>query len=187
MRPQPPTNYLASYPADLTEKIRRMIEQGSLAGWLLSKYPDSHKVRTDKALYDYVVQLKDMYLRNAGPLNKVAFDSRLHVTSNALGMHTSKSQVHGSKLKAKREIHVAAIFRDMPPEFLRMIVVHELAHIKESEHNKSFYKLCCNMEPNYYQLEFDLRAYLTWLESGGKPLWSPNQPTHHACNPPFKA
>jgi len=26
-----------------------------------------------------------------------------------------------------------------------MIVVHELAHLKEREHNKSFYKLCENM------------------------------------------
>jgi len=53
-----------------------------------------------------------------------------------------------------------------------MIVVHELAHIKESDHNKAFYKLCCNMEPEYHQLEFNLRAYLTYIESGGEPLWS---------------
>ncbi|OIO71159.1 MAG: metal-dependent hydrolase [Zetaproteobacteria bacterium CG12_big_fil_rev_8_21_14_0_65_55_1124] len=176
MRPKPPTNYLAGYPAELTEKIQQMIEQNRLGDWLLQKYPHSHTVRSDKALYDYVIKLKDIHLRKAGPLNKVAFDSTLHLTRNALGMHTSKSRVHGAKLKASREIHVATVFKDMPPEFLRMIVVHELAHMKESEHDKSFYKLCCNMEPDYHQLEFEVRAYLTWLESGGEPLWSPNQP-----------
>jgi len=174
MRPKPPTNYLAGYPAELTEQISQMIGQKQLADWLLRKYPHSHAVRTDKALYDYVMQLKDTYLRNSRPLSKVAFDSTLHITRNALGMHTSKSRVHGARLKAKKEIHVATVFKDMPPEFLRMIVVHELSHMKEPEHDKSFYKLCCNMEPEYHQLEFELRAYLSWLESGGEALWSAN-------------
>jgi len=49
-------------------------------------------------------------------------------------------------------------------EFLRMIVVHELAHLKEFEHNKAFYQLCCHMEPDYHQLEFDLRVFLCWRE-----------------------
>jgi predicted metal-dependent hydrolase len=46
-----------------------------------------------------------------------------------------------------------------------MIVVHELAHLKESEHNKAFYRLCEFMQPGYRQIEFDLRLYLTHRES----------------------
>jgi hypothetical protein len=46
-----------------------------------------------------------------------------------------------------------------------MIVVHELAHLKEFEHNKAFYQLCTHMVPDYHQLEFDLRLYLTHLEA----------------------
>jgi predicted metal-dependent hydrolase len=75
-------------------------------------------------------------------------------------------------LKNRREIRVASVFRDMPHEFLRMIVVHELAHLKELEHNKAFYQLCLHMEPEYHQFEFDLRVYLTCLETTGQPLWS---------------
>jgi UTP pyrophosphatase len=41
-------------------------------------------------------------------------------------------------------------------------VVHELAHLKEMEHNKAFYQLCEHMLPGYAQLEFDLRLFLTW-------------------------
>ena len=44
------------------------------------------------------------------------------------------------------------------------LVVHELAHLKEMEHNKAFYQLCTHMLPDYHQLEFDLRVYLTWRE-----------------------
>ena len=49
-----------------------------------------------------------------------------------------------------------------------MIVVHELAHLKEKEHNKPFYNLCMHMEPDYLQLEFDLRLYLTHKQLSGQ-------------------
>ena len=172
MRPKPPPSYLAGYPVALAEEVQRLIKQGQLADRLLQKYPLAHAVRTDKALYDYVLELKGAYLRNAGQLSKVAFDSKLHVIQHALGTHTSISRVQGTKLKSKREIRVATVFKEMPPEFLRMIVVHELAHIKEREHDKAFYQLCRHMEPDYQQLEFDLRAYLIYLDASGQPLWS---------------
>jgi len=156
---------------DLIAQIQRLMDEDKLGEILLKKYPKSHQVRTDRALYEYVNGLKDQYLRKTGPLSKVAFDSKLHITANALGTHTRKSQKHGAKHKNKREIHIASLFKTTPPEFLRMIVVHELAHSKESDHNKAFYQLCEHMEPNYHQLEFDLRVYLSYLESGNTALW----------------
>jgi predicted metal-dependent hydrolase len=115
--------------------------------------------------------LKNDFLRNSEPLSKVAFDSKLHVIAHALGTHTTVSRVQGSKLKAKREIRVATLFKDVPVEFLRMITVHELAHIKEKAHDKAFYQLCTHMEPQYHQYEFDLRVYLTHLDEVGKLAW----------------
>lgn len=172
MQSHPPPKYLAGYPANLVAPVIRLIKEDRLTSILLQKYPQGHAVRTDKALYDYVTAIKDDYLRNAGQLSKVAFDSKLHVIRNALGTHTSISRVQGSKLKTKREIRVATLFREVPPEFLRMIVVHELAHMKERDHDKAFYQLCQYMEPDYFQLEFDLRAYLCHLEAGGRGLWA---------------
>lgn len=167
-----PLPYLAGYPAPLVEQVRQLIVQDKVADLLLKKYPDSHDVRTDKALYDYVLQLKNEHLRNAGQLSKVTFDSKLHVLRNALGTHTTISRVQGHNLKAKKEIRIATLFRDAPPEFLRMIVVHELAHMKQREHDKAFYKLCLHIEPGYGQLEFDLRVYLSYRDAGGTSLWS---------------
>ena len=173
MRLKPAPNYLAGYPTALTEQVQRLIDENRLADVLLKKYPLAHAVRTDKALYDYVHELKGEYMRSTGQLSKVAFDSKLHVIQNALGTHTSISRVQGTKLKSKREIRVATLFRETPPEFLRMIVVHELAHLREREHDKAFYQLCRHMEPDYHQLEFDLRVYLSHLAANGQPLWSP--------------
>jgi predicted metal-dependent hydrolase len=172
MKPKAPTNYLAGYPAALAAQVRQLIAQDRLAALLLQKYPQAHAVRTDKALYDYVQTLKGDFLRNTGQLSKVAFDNKLHVIRNALGTHTRVARVQGTQLKTKREIRVATVFREMPEAFLRMIVVHELAHLRELDHNKAFYQLCLHMEPDYPQLEFDLRAYLSHLEATGQALWA---------------
>ena len=172
MRPKPTTNYLAGYDPALVHNVRQLIEQNQLAEILLKKYPNAHAVRTDKALYDYVQEIKGEYLRNTGQLSLVAFDSTMHIIRQALGTHTRVSRVQGTKLKAKREIRVATMFKAMPPEFLRMIVVHELAHLRQGDHDKAFYQLCRYMEPDYHQLEFDLRVYLSHLDATGQALWS---------------
>lgn len=166
-----PLKYLTGYPPALIDQVRQLLAEGRLGELLRRKYPERHAVRTDKALYDYVGALKERYLRHAGPLSKVAFDSKLHIINNALGTHTSIARVQGDRLKAKREIRVSTLFCDLPADFLRLIVVHELAHTKERAHDKAFYQLCQHMEPAYFQLEFDLRAYLCHVEAGGPPMW----------------
>ncbi|MGH8061821.1 MAG: YgjP-like metallopeptidase domain-containing protein [Pseudoxanthomonas sp.] len=167
-----PLKYLIGYPEHLQAQVRTLIEQDRLGVILREKYGESHAVRNDRQLYEYTVQMKDRYLRKAEPLNKVVYDGKLQVVKHALGTHTTVSRVQGSKLKASREIRVASVFREAPAEFLKMIVVHELAHLKESEHNKPFYQLCMHMAPDYHQLEFHLRLYLTHLECG-KPQVNP--------------
>lgn len=163
--------YLAGYSDDIKTQVRTLLEQDRLGTILLQKYRRLHDVRTDRALYDYVMALKNDFLRNAAPLSKVAFDSKIEVVQHALGLHTAISRVQGGKLKAKREIRIAALFREVPPEFLKMIAVHELAHLKEREHDKAFYQLCTHMEPAYHQYEFDLRLYLTQVAAHGKLAW----------------
>jgi len=153
--------YLQGYPENLLAQVTSLIEQNRLGEVLQKRYPDMHNVTTDKALYQYTQDLKSQFLRNAPPINKVAYDNKIHVLNNALGLHTAISRVQGGKLKAKAEIRVATVFRNAPEAFLRMIVVHELAHLKEKDHNKAFYQLCCHMEPHYHQLEFDTRLWLT--------------------------
>ena len=164
--------YLHGYPAETLARVEKMLQEDRVAQWLLGKYPQAHTVRTDRALFDYVQALKAEHLRGAEPLAKVAFDAKLQVVQHALGTHTTIARVQGSKLKAKREIRVASLFKHVPEDFLKMIAVHELAHLKERQHDKAFYQLCNYMEPRYHQLEFEVRVYLTHLEASGTRLWS---------------
>lgn len=139
--------------------------ENRLGEYLHKKYPESHGIQNNKALYEYAVELKQTYLKNAVPIDKVIYDNHLTVDHHALGLNTAISRIQGGKLKAKKEIRIAALFKNTPAAFLRMIVVHELAHLKERDHNKAFYQLCEYMEPNYHQLEFDLRVFLTYQQS----------------------
>lgn len=156
--------YLAGYPPAVLARVLELIAEGRLAETVSRRYPAGHDVGNDRALYDYVGKLKARYMRNAPPLAKVQYDMKVHVVRNALGTHTTVSRVQGGNLKAKREIRVASLFKQAPAAFLKMIVVHELAHLKEREHDKAFYALCMHMEPEYHQLELDVRLWLTALE-----------------------
>lgn len=156
--------YIAHYPEQIQIQAGLLISQGRLGAYLEKKYPDLHQIQSDKALYQYVTELKNQYMRKSSPLSQVSYDSKLQIVKHALGLHTYQSRVQGNKLKSHNSIKVAALFKSAPPEFLRMIVVHELAHFREKEHNKAFYQLCCHMEPDYHQFELDTRLWLHWRE-----------------------
>lgn len=155
---------LSGYPPALIQQARELLDAGRLMEVLRQRHGEAHAVRDDAALYAYVQALKTRHLRNAPPLQHVGYDAKLRVLQHALGTHTRRTQVQGAKLKMRREIRVATLFKQAPAALLRMIVVHELAHLREMEHNKAFYALCQHMEPDYFQLEFDLRLYLLALE-----------------------
>lgn len=164
--------YLTAYPESLQDQVRQLIAADQLGTHLRKKYPQQHEIRNDKALYQYVQDLKSLNLRNGDQISKVIYDNKLHVIKNALGTHSYVSRVQGSKLKTKNEIRISSLFKNTPEEFLRMIVVHELAHLKEKEHNKAFYQLCGHLEPQYHQYELDCRLYLTYLDLSKESLWS---------------
>ena len=163
--------YLTAYPESIQTQVRQLLTQEKLALYLKNKYPIIHEVRSDKALYQYVQELKNEHLRSGDQISKVIYDNKLHVIKNALGTHSYVSRVQGNKLKTKNEIRVASLFKYVPDAFLKMIVVHELAHLKEKEHNKAFYQLCSHMEAQYHQYELDCRIYLTYIELMGQEVW----------------
>ena len=160
--------YIAHYPNHIKEQAARLIENNKLGEYIKTKYPKKHTITTDKGLYDYVLGLKNEHMRKSQPLSKVVYDGKISELHAALGVNVYSARVQGGRLKTKNEIRIAPLFKSAPEEFLRMIAVHELAHLKEKEHDKACYALCKNMEPSYGQLEFDARLYLTHLEIFGE-------------------
>ncbi|MFG1173292.1 M48 family metallopeptidase [Erwiniaceae bacterium CAU 1747] len=156
--------YLNGYPPELIARVQQLSDRGQLAAWMEKKYPGQHGIQDDKSLYQYVGGLKQRYLKNAPALSKVMFDNKQNPVKGTLGTNTFVSRVQGGRLKSNNEIRIATLFRDGPEAFLKMIVVHELAHLKEKDHNKAFYQLCCHMEPDYHQLEFDMRIWLNFRD-----------------------
>ncbi len=156
--------YLNGYSNELIAQVDELIVSGQLLGRLLKKYPETNSLNNDRALFEYAKELKNQYLKKASPLSKVEFSKSITLEQQALGLNTSISRVQGRKLKNKNEIRIAWLFKELPKEFLHAILVHELAHLKVKDHNKAFYQLCAYMEPDYLQIEFDLRMYLAVKE-----------------------
>lgn len=161
-------NYLSHYTHEIQIQVQTLIDNNTLGERLLRLYPDTHPYTTDKNLYEYVMEIKNAHFRSSAPISKVLYDTKIRDLNSALGTHTFVSRVQGGKLKAKNEIRISHLFKKVPEPFLRMIVTHELAHLKEKEHNKAFYKLCTHIEPQYHQLEFEVRLYLTHLDIFGE-------------------
>jgi predicted metal-dependent hydrolase len=156
-----PLAYLQGYSEGLQAQVRALIARDGLGDYLHKRYPQGHQVQSDKSLYAYTAELRQRHMKNAPQIDKVLYDSKLDVVHRTLGLHSAVSRVQGTRLQAKREIRIASVFREGAPEFLKTIVVHELAHLKVYEHDKAFYALCEYMLPEYHQLELDLRLFLT--------------------------
>ena len=54
--------------AALQAQVQQLIAQDRLGDYLRERYPGRHQVRSDKALYDYAMAIKQQYLKNPGPL-----------------------------------------------------------------------------------------------------------------------
>jgi predicted metal-dependent hydrolase len=156
--------YIGHYPRHLIEQVETLVNKKQLGQFLQKRYPNAHSIHNDAALRDYIHGLKQQFMRQSAPLSKVVYDNKIHVLNNALGLHSYVSRVQGGRLKSKNEIRISSLFKRAPEEFLAMIAVHELAHLKEKEHNKAFYRLCQNMLADYHQIEFDTRLFLLQTE-----------------------
>lgn len=158
--------YFQAYPLKIQEQVKQLVSSGNLKSYLLNKYPTGHKINSDKQLYEYANNLKQSFMKKSPQINKVMYEKSKDLIHNALGTHSFVSRNHGGKLKSKHEIRIAISLKNAPEEMLEMLVVHELAHFKEKDHNKAFYKLCEYMQPNYHQVEFDMRLFLVLIDLG---------------------
>ena len=155
-----PVDYLGGYSEELRDKALRARREGTLEARLLERYSVGHDITNNAALYEFAQELKRTHLRSSPPLAKVRYHDKLSTLHKAFGLHTYAVRVQGANLKAQNEIRIASLFKELPLEFLRMVVVHELAHLRHKDHDKAFYRLCEHMEPNYLRYELDLRLLL---------------------------
>jgi predicted metal-dependent hydrolase len=158
--------YFQGYPENIKLQVELLINNGKLKTYLLSKYPAPHEISTDKQLYQYANELKKTFMSNTPPLSKVVYEKQKDLVLNALGTHSFVSRNHGGKLKSKHEIRISNVINIAPKEMLELLVVHELAHFKEKDHNIAFYNLCEYMLSDYHQIEFDLRLFLVLTKQG---------------------
>lgn len=156
--------YLKNYPESIKEQITTLLTERKLEKLLKTRYPINHNIKSDKALYQYTVNIKNTYLKQTSPLRRICFDKKIVDHSLILDAPIDNRFNNPSIINRLSEITVADFFKQAPEPLLRTIVIHKLAHIIEKAHNSAFYQLCHYMEPNYQQLEFETRLFLTQRE-----------------------
>lgn len=159
MRPRP-IDYLGGFPDEFRTKAEALHRDGKLLPLVLGRHEPPHTVTNNALLYRYVQDMKAQHMKSAPPLGKVRYCSKISTVHNALGLHTYAVRVQGKKLKRKNELRVGTVFSEAPADFLEMIVVHELAHLRHRDHDRAFYRLCCHMQPDYHRVEADVRLWL---------------------------
>lgn len=167
--------YFQHYPPSLQAQIEALLEPSKLANYFKNKYPQGHQLQHTQALYDYCHVYKNKYLKNVPRLHKVHYAKGRDLMTGTLGHHSQTRKQHGGKVKTRYEIVLSQLVKHAPEAVLRALVVHELAHFKELDHNKAFYQLCCHMEPDYHQLELDLRLFIVLDKLGSNFYQSPAQ------------
>ena len=153
-------DYFQGYPQNIRDHFEHLIKNGNIRSYLLKKYPVGHQINTDKQLYEYANKLKQNFMKKSPQINKVKYVKQKDLILNSLGTHTSISHKH--------EIRIAVSLKNAPEEMLQMLVVHELAHLKEKDHSNAFYNLCEYMQPDYCDVEVDTLLFLSLVDQGEK-------------------
>ena len=93
--------YLQTYDKQLQAQVQQLIDNDSLGKYLLSKYSEVHSYSSDKALYGYVMELKNTSMKGGSPISKVMYDTKIRDVSAALGTHTYCEQGTGWKAQGE--------------------------------------------------------------------------------------
>lgn len=96
--------YLAGYSESLLNKVKNLIHEDKLGEYIKNKYPEAHTIRTDRALYDFTMNIKNRFLQKSQPLGRVIYDSKINAVDHVLGMHYYISKVRDQKLNQSMKL-----------------------------------------------------------------------------------
>jgi predicted metal-dependent hydrolase len=90
-----------------------------------------------------------------------AWEQRLGVTTTFIGIRSMSSR-WGSCTSKTRRIRLNSLLACCPRECLEYVVVHELAHLRESNHSPRFWAIVAGALPDYKARQKVLKT-MSWL------------------------
>jgi predicted metal-dependent hydrolase len=142
-----------------TSEIKRLVK--SKLRWIEQKQAQIAKRQSDLSRELPPRQYLDgEFERTAGELVKV-WEQRLGVNTTFVGFRAMASRWGSCTAKTRRiRLNVALVY--CPQDCLEYVVVHELAHLRESNHSPRFWKIVASVLPNYKEQQKRLKE-LAWL------------------------
>lgn len=163
--------YLRGYSDNIIMSVKKLVDTDKLGLYLKNKYKNVNNCKKDKELYNLAKEIKDKYMKKQKLPEKIFYDNKIELSNQALGLHSYIPVKHGKKYKMKNEIKISSRFKNLPYEFMENVLIHELCHLKEKNHNKAFYNLCRNIDDRYFEKDLDIRIYLTYVDIYKDNLW----------------
>ena len=65
----PVLRYIQGYPEHIVTPVTQMVESGRLQNWFKQRYPDNHTIKSEKALFEYTIAIKNRYMIGWNPKN----------------------------------------------------------------------------------------------------------------------
>ncbi len=64
--------YIQGYPENIVSQVEQLITSNRLVNWFESRYPENHTIKSEKALFEYTMAIKNRYMKKTAPLSKVS-------------------------------------------------------------------------------------------------------------------
>lgn len=162
---------LAACPAHTYLDGERFLYRGE--AYRLQRDPTVHRIRCengqlripDWAAADCPARLERWYrarAKEAFVADAEALSLRLFVPCPRISLSSAKTR--WGSCSAKNSVCLAWRLIMAPPEVLRYVVLHELCHIKEKNHQAGFWALVASVDP-------DWRQKRQWLSDNGRTLY----------------
>lgn len=121
---------------------------------------EAKKNALPKLTFEEINELADKALDYI-PKRAEFFAKKLGVTYNKITIRNQTTR--WGSCSGKKNLNFNCLLMLMPKEMIDYTVVHELCHLKEMNHSKSFYNLVASILPNYKECE-------KWFKENGSKI-----------------
>ena len=67
---EPALRYIQGYPEHIITPVTKMYQDGRLETWFNQRYPEHHTIKSEKALFNYTMAIKNRYMKRATKRNR---------------------------------------------------------------------------------------------------------------------
>ncbi|MDT8336279.1 MAG: YgjP-like metallopeptidase domain-containing protein [Candidatus Izemoplasmatales bacterium] len=118
---------------------------------------------SDKQIEKYYIKATITYAQELIDNELKYLMKEINLTGLSLKSRLMKTRL-GSCKKSTKNINLNSILARFNPKYLRVVLIHEIVHLKVGNHQKGFYNLLLKYEPKYKVIKKELNKIMKLYE-----------------------